>query len=191
MSSTPASTPNVLEKSPQFIISYPCRFLHPQANFYDLPFPEPPYNIDASASELTQSQVHGHNGNHSAYFNGLPHIENCVLNHRSCARSSLSKLPTRVLDVKDRVFLHQSHGKRATYIALSHCWGQRPHIRAIISNLAAREREIPWSFLPILFQGAVTITRQLGIHYLWIDALCIVQDDGIDWQMESAKMTAV
>lgn len=41
------------------------------------------------------------------------------------------------------------------------------------------------------FRDTVKITRELGIRYLWIDSLCILQDSMSDWQVESAKMAAV
>jgi hypothetical protein len=42
-----------------------------------------------------------------------------------------------------------------------------------------------------LFQDAISVTRALGIRYLWIDALCILQDSVKDWEQESANMAAV
>ncbi|KAF8846586.1 hypothetical protein BDZ45DRAFT_541413, partial [Acephala macrosclerotiorum] len=45
--------------------------------------------------------------------------------------------------------------------------------------------------MPGAFQDAVTVTRALGIQYLWIDSLCIVQDDAQDWQIESSKMAEI
>jgi hypothetical protein len=50
---------------------------------------------------------------------------------------------------------------------------------------------LPYSLLPKSFQDAVTVTRHLGLKYLWIDALCIVQDDQEDWERESGNMAAV
>jgi hypothetical protein len=47
------------------------------------------------------------------------------------------------------------------------------------------------SFLPKTFQDAIKITRRLGIRYLWIDCLCIVQDDAADWEAEAANMAAI
>ena len=49
-------------------------------------------------------------------------------------------------------------------------------------------QEIPFSTLPQSFQDAVTVTRKLGIPYLWIDSLCIIQGDAQDWEVEAAKM---
>jgi hypothetical protein len=41
------------------------------------------------------------------------------------------------------------------------------------------------------FQDAVIVTRTLGVRYLWIDSLCICQDDLRDWEREAAKMASV
>ncbi|KAH0531283.1 hypothetical protein TsFJ059_000137 [Trichoderma semiorbis] len=45
--------------------------------------------------------------------------------------------------------------------------------------------------LPKTFQDAVTVTRSLGIPYLWIDSLCIIQEDEKDWESEAARMEEV
>lgn len=45
--------------------------------------------------------------------------------------------------------------------------------------------------LPRTFKDAVQITRRLGVRYLWLDSLCIVQDDPHDWARESAVMGEV
>lgn len=41
------------------------------------------------------------------------------------------------------------------------------------------------------FRDAVLITRSLGFAYLWIDSLCIIQDDPKDWETESSRMADV
>ncbi|KAI1856994.1 uncharacterized protein JN550_013487 [Neoarthrinium moseri] len=50
---------------------------------------------------------------------------------------------------------------------------------------------IAFSVLPKTFQDAVLITKQLGVRYLWIDSLCIIQDSGEDWAVESSKMADI
>lgn len=50
---------------------------------------------------------------------------------------------------------------------------------------------IPVSSLPRTFRDAVTATRALGLRYLWIDSLCIVQDDPEDWAREAGRMAGV
>ncbi|KAK3897222.1 hypothetical protein C8A05DRAFT_19973, partial [Staphylotrichum tortipilum] len=42
--------------------------------------------------------------------------------------------------------------------------------------------------LPQTFQDAITATAKLGMRYVWIDLLCIVQDDSVEWETQSTKM---
>jgi hypothetical protein len=80
---------------------------------------------------------------------------------------------------------------RGFYIALSHCWGKSRPLVTTTATLSDRMAGIPMKTLPRTFQDAVTITRELGLEYLWIDSLCILQDSRSDWVAESAKMGSV
>jgi len=53
------------------------------------------------------------------------------------------------------------------------------------------EQSIPFEDLPRTFREAVIITRKLNVRYLWIDSLCIIQDDSADWEREAAKMADI
>ncbi|KAK0728924.1 heterokaryon incompatibility protein-domain-containing protein [Apiosordaria backusii] len=67
---------------------------------------------------------------------------------------------------------------RAGFTALSYCWGGDQKSKLVASNLQAYKSEgIKLSNLDQSLQDAVWVTRQVGIRYLWIDALCILQDD--------------
>jgi len=56
-------------------------------------------------------------------------------------------------------------------------WGDSGRCTTTTSNLRDRLIGIPWNELAKTFQDAVTITRQIGVRFLWIDSLCIIQDD--------------
>ncbi|KAJ4369344.1 hypothetical protein N0V86_009175 [Didymella sp. IMI 355093] len=58
-------------------------------------------------------------------------------------------------------------------------------------DLTKRLKRIPFADLSKTFQDAVQITRELGQRYLWIDSLCIIQDDRSDWAKEAALMAEV
>jgi len=60
-----------------------------------------------------------------------------------------------------------------------------------VSTLSQRQASIPPSKLPKSFRDAIQITRRLGYEYIWIDSLCIIQDDPADWERESAKMAEI
>lgn len=47
---------------------------------------------------------------------------------------------------------------------------------------------IPWSGLPNVYQDAIRVCRRLRLEYLWIDSLCIIQDNKEDWELESSRM---
>lgn len=78
------------------------------------------------------------------------------------------------------------------YVALSHCWGKRAFPVLHAQNAATLQDDgIPISHLPPNFQDAVLATRRLGLRYLWIDSLCIVQNSPADWQSEAPVMNKV
>lgn len=58
-------------------------------------------------------------------------------------------------------------------------------------NIGERMTSIDYSKLPKSFQDAVDVTRELGVRYLWIDSICIIQDDPDDWKKESSLMEDV
>jgi hypothetical protein len=78
----------------------------------------------------------------------------------------------------------------ASYCALSHCWGKTVDVKLTRANLDAMKM-IQIQTLPKNFQDAVKITGQLRTRYLWIDSLCIVQDDAQEWEAQSTKMGLV
>ncbi|KAK1837975.1 hypothetical protein CCHR01_19403 [Colletotrichum chrysophilum] len=104
---------------------------------------------------------------------------------------SCSALPTRVLCVGSQEqdpFLLESNGLKQRYCILSYYWGLSGNAITTKSNLSDRTKGIPLASLPTLLRQAVIATRSLGYEYLWIDALCIIQDDPDDWAREAAMM---
>ena len=75
-----------------------------------------------------------------------------------------------------------------SYIALSHCWGGNSHVQTTVTTLPVYVSKIDLNILPKTFAGAIRTARQLGIRYLWIDSLCIIQDSPNDWESEASKM---
>lgn len=116
-----------------------------------------------------------------------------VLNHR---RNINSKLPTRVLDVRDlscgRFYLRHVDqlgvDEQTSYIALSHCWGKTKMPRLLRGNINEYAQGVSIERLPKTFQEAMEVTHRLDVRYIWIDSLCIAQDDPADWEREAALM---
>lgn len=103
--------------------------------------------------------------------------------------------PSRLLDVEtysDDVRLVEMKDPTMVYAALSYCWGTNTNVHANYittkDTLDASFKRIVYASLPRTLQDAITICRGLGIGYLWIDALCIIQDSPQDWQTEAVKM---
>lgn len=145
-------------------------------------------------------------------------LEDCDENHLECRREdglfqpSLKapespEMPTRLIDVSNpngpllrlRIFPpgYQPGNEDTRYLALSHCLGRsstKTEWRTTSMNIGSRTYNgfYPNS-LPQPFQDAVTVTQRLGIRYLWIDALCIIQegDSLADLRRETARIGTV
>ncbi|PHH59924.1 hypothetical protein CDD81_2383 [Ophiocordyceps australis] len=127
-------------------------------------------------------------------FQWLEACDNC--HHHT--KFSSSVLPTRVLDVysedPDQIKLvYTEGGIEGRYIALSHRWidGQTLMTEKAHQNGRRDGGILDIKDLPPTFRDAVIVTRSLGVRYLWIDSLCIVQDDSSDWFREAGCMEQV
>lgn len=123
-------------------------------------------------------------------------MKRCDSQHPHCSGQDDKFLPTRVIDLEaqeasDTVRLITVAGHVGVYAALSYCWGGNRVGITTQETLAANLQCINLKDLPRTFRDAITITKRLGIRFLWIDALCIVQDDQDDWQQESARMQKI
>ncbi|KAI4208857.1 MAG: hypothetical protein LQ351_008145 [Letrouitia transgressa] len=77
------------------------------------------------------------------------------------------------------------------YITLSYRWGEMPGFQLKKSNVHECVRGFPIASLPQTFQDAILVARELSIQFLWIDALCIIQDCQLDWEREVPTMRYV
>ena len=125
-------------------------------------------------------------------------IQDCNTTHQPpggiCDPPKVSGLPTRVVDVgldDGEVKLVESKGAEDNHICLSHCWGLNEIVTTTRSTYEERKRGISWDLLSNTFRDAISVTKSLGFKYIWIDSLCIIQDDAKDWETESAKMASV
>lgn len=136
-------------------------------------------------------------------------IRRCDDDHHPPADSGF--VPTRLLAVGDeksrRVHLVCNlREKLVHYVALSHRWGTLNQKQPVEVKFPTTNKEsidkirkgIDDTDLPQTFLDAVIITRKLGVKYLWIDSLCILQkfEDGDseskeDWNKESKLMEQV
>jgi hypothetical protein len=107
--------------------------------------------------------------------------------------------PTRLIDVSAMRLCETQTWNTAElsvpYACLSHCWGSYSQasffLRPPTATLALHKEKIPMEKLPRTFLEALQFTSALGIPYLWIDSLCIVQDVKLDWEKEGAAMADI
>jgi hypothetical protein len=77
------------------------------------------------------------------------------------------------------------------YTTLSHRWGSEEQVKLTKDTYLQLSNGVKLDSLPQLIQDAIFVTVELGVGYLWIDLLCIYQDDIADWQRESSLMQKV
>ncbi|KAJ4133477.1 hypothetical protein NW768_005063 [Fusarium equiseti] len=77
------------------------------------------------------------------------------------------------------------------YVALTHRWGTVQPLMLLKALKDAFHSNIPFVSIPATFQDAIRLTNDIGIEYIWIDSLCIIQDSKDDWQAEAARMASV
>ncbi|KAJ9615530.1 hypothetical protein H2200_001605 [Cladophialophora chaetospira] len=123
-------------------------------------------------------------------------ISNCRSNHQGCALNMTNATPTRLIEVFDAqgspsarlIVADQTEGHK-DYAALSYCWGQNNHSLTTTTNIDDLVEQIDVSNLPKTYRDAIEVCHGVGLRYLWIDALCIIQDDGgHDKRIELTKM---
>ncbi|KZL74995.1 heterokaryon incompatibility protein [Colletotrichum tofieldiae] len=132
-------------------------------------------------------------------------LAHCRLCHTRClsirsAKPGMAWLPTRLLDVgvegdpRIKLVLTQQDqvDPLAAYITLSYRWGPQPQKLLLqASNVDSFRRGLLICDLPCTFQDLATVARFLSVRYVWIDALCIIQDSLADWEREGATMRDV
>lgn len=87
--------------------------------------------------------------------------------------------------------LVNDEGRWGHWAALSYCWGKPQGLKATIANLEDLQTTIPVEELPRTLRDATTVTRELGLRYLWIDRLCILQDSREGWEEQSGRMSHI
>ena len=130
-------------------------------------------------------------------------LERCVASHHSCSNSTDPEnwYPSRLLDCGPkgnsvlycRLIATDGANLHGAYMTLSHCWGHVDCLKLTTSNYGEMTDAILVSDLPQLYKDAVSVTRKLGVRYLWIDSLCIIQegDQHADWVKEVKTMDKV
>ena len=119
-------------------------------------------------------------------------LQDCMENHEYCqvVQGDVLDLPRRVIDVSDpqKPCIRVEVQQKEQYLTLSYCWGEGRRLLTKIETIAEYEKGIPLDKLPRTFKDAIDLTHYLGFRYLWIDALCIIQDSKEDFERETSQM---
>lgn len=114
--------------------------------------------------------------------------------HESCQPSLQERsFPTRILRIRGArdLALHiTQEALFAEYACPSYCWGGEVSVRLTTALLDKFQHGMEWELLPLTFQYAIELWHGLEMEYLWIDALCIIQDDQPDWHREAGRMAS-
>lgn len=122
-------------------------------------------------------------------------ISHCNAAHPKCNPRAHPQ-PARLLDVADpdTVVLVDTNPDDVPllYVAPSYCWGPSSaslrQVRTLRENMASHRRGIPNASLPKSVGDAIRVSRSVRCRHIWIDALCIVQDDDEDRAPEISRM---
>lgn len=123
-------------------------------------------------------------------------VRQCYTEHGACRSMSEAFVPTRLLYVGGgnaalRLCETTTWQEQPPYVALSHCWGGSKPLSLLKARLEEFKKRINVADLPNTFKDAIIVTQELQLPYLWIDSLCIIQDDTTDWEQEAARMADV
>ena len=127
-------------------------------------------------------------------------LSECLSHHTRCKHvpSAEDYYPTRLIDVQAnssncelRLYSTSNGPSKEPYMTLSHCWGKARFLQLTSLTHDRLQQGFALAELPPTFQDAIMVTRALGVNFLWIDALCIIQDSLEDWQHEATKMSQV
>ncbi|TGO48141.1 hypothetical protein BCON_0250g00140 [Botryotinia convoluta] len=127
-------------------------------------------------------------------------VKDCSDNHHVCSSqyNEFPFVPTRLLDLSgvqgELIRLVETSGfvdATEPYATLSHRWGDAHFIQTNQQTFQKHKIGIEICDLPRTFVDAITILRKLRIRYVWIDSLCIIQQDDVDWKDQAAQMARI
>ncbi|EPE25881.1 hypothetical protein GLAREA_01793 [Glarea lozoyensis ATCC 20868] len=126
-------------------------------------------------------------------------LSNCSSTHDRCKRddSAILSRPKRLIHLGEfeklepRLVEVGDIPPDVVYMTLSHRWSYKATTQLLRSNITQFYQNIPESSLPRCYLDAMKFMRRLGVSYVWIDSLCILQDSGKDWYSESAKIADI
>ncbi|KID88652.1 tol protein, partial [Metarhizium majus ARSEF 297] len=125
---------------------------------------------------------------------------NCHERHLECRqlRTKEAWRPTRLINIGTKGdtkwkldLLPDKLQHTPVYMTLSYRWGLNANLQLLTTNINSFQEGRPIDDLPSTFRDAISIAQRFAVRFLWIDALCIVQDSRADWEREATTMGRV
>ena len=110
-------------------------------------------------------------------------MEDCNARHHCVVSSQNYKLPTRLVRISDgdlQLVLTVQSPPKSKYATLSHFWRLRQPLKLLKSKVEDFRSKLPRDKLRKTFEDAIFTGSAVALEYLWIDSLCIMQDDEED-----------
>jgi hypothetical protein len=123
----------------------------------------------------------------------LKRLQRCHVEHDICTELRVSRrLPNRLLKfgVSTTELVQLVDGETledVPYVALSYCWGGDHKMALRPSTESILRAGIAADAFSLTVQDAMEVCRQLGVFYIWVDALCILQGHMSDEWKEAAS----
>lgn len=120
-------------------------------------------------------------------------MSRCREEHVTCRFKSAQFTPTRLVKIEgeEHTLFVPASGDRLIYATLSHCWNEQSSLRLLSHKLESLQLDIPTQEMSKSFKDAIKIATTPGYTIIWIDSLCIIQDNSEDWKKEAGHMADV
>ena len=151
---------------------------------------------DPAAKHIRARPINTQTSSEDSFKQAQGWLGECLNSHDDCrlGADDTNFKPTRVIEIVEsdpswhvRLFRPST---AIDYVALSYCWGG-PQTMLTTKTEKDWENSLPWAELSQTIKDSILVTSKLGYKYIWIDALCIMQDDTKDKMGEIAKMAQV
>ncbi|VUC26191.1 unnamed protein product [Clonostachys rosea] len=134
----------------------------------------------------------------AAFTRARTWLSHCLAHDAACNIPNKEEfMPSNLINVgswdgSQEPFLYKPH-QPEPYVCLSYCWGPDTDdiLKTTTENIDSHYKSIPLANMPLGVQDAITVCRGLQISSLWVDSLCIIQNDQVAWHKAASQMDRI